>query len=190
MSRSMRTACRILLMAALFAAIAAISVFRAQESASFKLHESVLNSGGSPIDGSSPASASFRISQDALGGGIGYRALSGTSFRMDPNFVAAYRPAGEVTGLMFSDAQTLAWDGERAAAVYSIYRDSLAGLSGMGYGSCLATDIPTTTTTDVEVPLLSEGFFYLVASRNRLDEEGGKGFDSDGAERPNPAPCP
>jgi len=167
-----------------------VPVTPAQESGSFKLNESVLNSGGSPTSGSSPASASFRISQDAIGGAIGYRALSGTSFRMDPSFVAAYRPAGEVGSLVFTDSETLAWNPEKAAAGYSLYRDQLTSLSGLGYGNCLATDIPTTTTTDAEVPLLSEGFFYLVASRNRLDEEGGKGFNSDGAERPNPAPCP
>ena len=39
----------------------------AQESASFKLNENTYNSGGNPADGSTPASASFRISQDAIG---------------------------------------------------------------------------------------------------------------------------
>ena len=32
--------------------------------------------------------------------------------------------------------------------------------------------------------------FYLVTSRNRLGEEGPKGFDHLGVERGNPVPCP
>ena len=169
---------------------AALCTAGAQESGSFKLKEHTLNSGGSPAGGSAPASASFRISHDAIGNSIGYRALSGPSFRMDPNFVAAYRPAGEITGLLFSDNQTLAWNGEQAAAGYSVYRDLLPNLSGPGYGNCLATDIPVNTTTDSEVPPLSNGYFYLVAARNRLDEEGTIGFDSANSERTNPTPCP
>jgi hypothetical protein len=163
---------------------------QAQQSGSFKLKESGLNSGGSPAGGSASSSASFRISHDAIGGSIGYRSLSAPSFRMDPNFVAAYRPAGEVLGLLFTDAQTLAWNAEQAAVGYSVYRDLLPNLSGLGYGSCLATDIATNTTTDAAIPPLSNGYFYLVAARNRLDEEGAIGFDSTTAERPNPTPCP
>ena len=32
--------------------------------------------------------------------------------------------------------------------------------------------------------------FYLVTARNRLGEEGTKGYRSPGIERPNDAPCP
>jgi hypothetical protein len=50
--------------------------------------------------------------------------------------------------------------------------------------------ILTETTTDPDVPSVTTGYFYLVTADNRLDEEGTKGFRSNGTERGNPAPCP
>ena len=41
--------------------------------------------------------------------------------------------------------------------------------------------------TDVTAP--GKFFLYLVTVRNRLGEEGTKGFSTNG-ERPNPTPCP
>lgn len=44
--------------------------------------------------------------------------------------------------------------------------------------------------SDPLAPSAGTGFFYLVTARNRLDEEGPKGFQSLGVEEPNPDPCP
>ena len=162
----------------------------AQESASFRLEESTLNLGGNPNGAAKAASASFSIGLDALGGNVGSRPLAGPSFRMDPSFAPAYRPPGEVLALRFADADTLSWQAERAAVGYSVYRDLLSVLDGLGYGSCLVSDVVGASLDDAAVPPSAGGYFYLVTARNRLDEEGTKGPDAAGAERPNPAPCP
>lgn len=168
----------------------AATALPAQESASFKLNESTLNLGGNPNSVARPTSTSFRIGFDALGGIVGQRPLSGPSFRMDPSFAPAYRPPGEVAGLSFADADTLDWQAEPAAIGYAVYRDLLSTLDGLGYGGCLASDVAGTTLDDTDVPPSADGWFYLVTALNRLDEEGSKGPDSIGAERPNPTPCP
>ena len=161
----------------------------AQQSASFDLEEGVLNSGGSPTDGVAPASVSFSLSLDALGSAVAIP-LSGGAYTLEGGFVAAYLPPLEVTGLDFVDIDTLSWNPERAAGSYRLYRGELASLSGLGYGSCLLANILPPTAEEASVPASGEGFFYLVTSTNRLYEEGSKGSDSNGVERPNPAACP
>ncbi|PYT33187.1 MAG: hypothetical protein DMF52_16120 [Acidobacteria bacterium] len=47
---------------------------------------------------------------------------------------------------------------------------------------------PPRGASDPTIP--PQGFFYLITSRNRLDEEGIKGHASSGVERANPLPCP
>jgi hypothetical protein len=87
----------------------------AQQSASFKLEEHVLNSGGNPdAAGSILTSANFRISLDSLGQGIVAQGLSSASFRLDSGFPEAYAPADEVTGLLFADKNNLEWDPEKS----------------------------------------------------------------------------
>jgi hypothetical protein len=162
----------------------------AQESHSFKLQEHVFNAGGHPAGGVSMSSASFRASIDAIGESVAGGGLSGPSFRMDAGFVPAYPPPGEVFGLYFEDVDTLYWDGERSVGVYNLYRDLLSTLAGLGYGSCHLHDLTVRRIDDADVPPANDGYFYLVTAENRLGEEGTKGSDSDGAERPNPSPCP
>jgi len=43
--------------------------------------------------------------------------------------------------------------------------------------------LPANSTTDGGPVSVGDGFFYLVTVVNRLGEEGGKGFRSDGTER-------
>ena len=162
----------------------------AQQSASFSVRESAFNSGGRPLDGSTLASTSFRISLDALGDAFGAIGLAAPSFRSDAGLPVAYAPPGEVSGLVFTDDVTLAWTPERSAGVYEVYRGSGGDLPGLGYGTCLASELATAGTTDVIPPAAGSSFFYLITVRNRIAEEGTKGFRSSGAERTNPIPCP
>ena len=152
----------------------------AQSSASFNLDEHVLNQGGNPgAGGQILTSAGFRMTLDSIGEGVIGTALSSASFTMDGGFLPAYPPPGEVTGLRFDDATTLGWDAEKSAGTYNLYRDAAAG----GYGTCEQSGIGGTSTTDPDAPATGETFFYLVTVRNRLAEDGTKGFASDGSER-------
>lgn len=162
----------------------------AQESAGYKLNEHSLNSGGHPAAGQVMASASFRISYDAVGSPMVRWGLAGPSFRMDASFGAAYPPPGEVAGLRFADRQTLVWGPEKSVGVYEVYRDLVRFLPDLDYGTCLEAGLAGETVTDVENPPPQDAFYYLVTARNRLCEEGTKGNDSSGGKRANDAPCP
>ena len=73
-----------------------------------------------------------------------------------------------------------------------MYSGAIGELPG-GYGACRTGDVPGPSAAIPEIPSLEDGqvgFFYLVTARNGLREEGTKGFDSAGAPRPNPLPCP
>lgn len=162
----------------------------AQESASFKLQEHVLNAGGNPDGGTVLASSSFRIRLDAIGEGMTGPGMASTSWRMDSGFVSAYPPPGEVTGVQFDPGGvTLSWDPERSVGAYELYR-GVAPAFLPGYGSCNQSGLTAETAADMYVPSAGTVLFYLVTARNRLSEEGTKGFDSSGTERPNPDPCP
>jgi hypothetical protein len=109
---------------------------------------------------------------------------------MDSGFPLTYPPPGEVRGLRFLDSETLVWNPEKSVGVYNLYRDLIGSLSGLGYGSCKEQDLASETATDSDPLPTDNGYFYLVTAENRLTEEGTKGFDGYGAERPNPSPCP
>ena len=162
-----------------------------QQSPSYKLSESTLNNGGDPRAGSFASSASYRIKLDALGQGIVGANLSGLSFRLDSGFVAAYPPPGEVLGLRFTPPghSTLAWDPERSAGSFNVYRALVSTLPGT-FGACLQSGIGGASTTDSGNPSSGAAYFYLVTAKNRLAEEGTKGYRSSGIERSNAAPCP
>jgi hypothetical protein len=162
----------------------------AQASASYKLTELTSNNGGDPNQAVVPASASHRITLDAVGDGILGSGLSSTSHHLDGGFVSFYPPPGEVNGLLFTNNKTLVWSPDRTAGRYEIYRDLISALAAGGTGACFAPDLAGETATDSSVPVAGAGFFYLVTARNRLGEEGTKGFRSGGSERPNPLPCP
>ena len=156
---------------------------RAQESPSFRLTESVLNAGGRPENGAVATSASFRIELDALGDAVSPVAVLGPSFGHVPGFVSIYPPPGEVTGLVFDDDVTLRWNPERSAGSYNLYRAALDSLAALGYGGCEQTSIAGASTFDADAVPSGQGFFYLVTVENRLEEEGTKGYRSDGIER-------
>ena len=175
----MRHACGIMLTLTTALAIPAAG----QQSASYRLAEHVLNSGGRPLQGATAASASFHVSLDALGEDVNAAGLSSASFPMDGGFTVAYPPPGEVSGLLFPNKQTLVWDPEKSAGDYNLYRDSLSSLSALGFGACQQQDVPGETTVDAAVPAAGGGYFYLVPVENSLGEEGTKGLRSDGFER-------
>ena len=174
----------IILVAVLFALPAL-----AQQSANFKLTEHVFNGGGHPSDGLVLASTSYRVTLDALGESVVQGGMTSTTFRMDASFASAYPAPGEVGGLAFTDGQTLDWSAERSAGVYDLYRDETPG----GYGTCEQSDLPGPAATDASTPAVGDCFFYLVTVKNRLGEEGTKGFRSNAGERlgaTDPPVCP
>jgi hypothetical protein len=171
-------------------ALAASAPALAQQSASYKLTESAVNAGGRPVNGAGAASASFRVSFDAIGDAVSGATLASASYRVGSGFVAWFPPPGEARGLRFSDRTTLRWDPEPSVGSYSLYRDFVSALAGGGTGACFVNSVPTEQASDGGSPGAGKGFFYLVTARNRLGEEGTKGHRSSGSERPNPAPCP
>jgi hypothetical protein len=161
----------------------------AQTSASYKLVESTFNNGGHPANGSSATSASYRIKLAAVGDAVTTTGLSSTSHRMDAGFVSPYPPPGEIRNERWTSKSTLSWDSEMSVGSYQLYRDLLTTLPG-GFGACLQSSLPAEAATDAAIPAVGTAWFYLVTARNRLGEEGTKGFRSSGAERPNVSPCP
>lgn len=162
----------------------------AQQSASFKLTERVLNAGGHPAHGVVMASASFLITLDALGDGVVQVGMSSASYRMEAGFASGYPPPGEVTDLLFTSRQTLEWDAELSAGSYNLYRDAVGNLSELDYGACQQPGLSDEMTTDSDLPLPGEAFFYLVTAENRLGEEGTKGFQGDGTTERLGTVCP
>ncbi len=161
----------------------------AQTSASYKLQEHTFNAGGHPLQGSVLSAAQHRITFDSIGSPVARAELASASYRMDAGYATWYRPPGEVAELTFLDKTTLAWPPERSVGTYALYRSVIASLPG-GFGDCFATNITDEVTMDTSVPAAGSGHFYLVTARNRIGEEGPKGFQSNGDERGNPSPCP
>jgi hypothetical protein len=151
----------------------------AQQSASFKLDEHVLNAGGHPSGGVVMESTSYRVTLDALGESVGQAGMTSASFHMDAGFTLAYPPPGEVTDLLFTGVEAITWSAERSAGFYDLYRDDTSD----GYGTCEQQNLQTTTATDSSIPTAGNTLFYLVTVKNRLQEEGTKGSRSDGTER-------
>ncbi len=157
----------------------------AQTSTNFTLEEYTLNSGGTPSQGVDLTSTSFSITLASIGDTVVATGLSSASFEADVGFDAAYPPPGEVAAacgagepcLVFTDSETLTWPAEPSAGVYNLYRDDISN----GFGDCEEQDIAGTTTTDTAIP--TTAFFYLATVKNRLAEEGTKGFQSNATER-------
>ena len=163
----------------------------AQESARYKLTEHAQNSGGSPVSGTITASTRFRVDPSSLGDGATRHSLRGVRFTSEAGFSLAYRPAGEVNQLLFAaDHRTLRWSPEPAVGHYHVYRDAIGALSGLGYGTCLASAVQVAAYDDPSTPASGDGYFYLVTAANRLYREGSKGRSSAGTQRGNPTPCP
>src|SRR5512145_1863961 len=132
--------------------LAAPATAAAQQSASYRMNEHVFNEGGRPAQGVVAASASYRMTIDAIGDGVSDGALSSFSFAMTPGFAASYPPPGEVLNVRFDDDATVSWDPEMSAGVYNVYRDALGTLPG-GYGSCYQLGLGATTTTEPGIPV-------------------------------------
>ncbi|MCP3995155.1 MAG: hypothetical protein GY722_08830 [bacterium] len=161
----------------------------AQTSTSYTLEEYTFNGGGAPAQGVQPASAGYSITIASIGDDVVATGMSGGSFQLDAGFDVAYPPPGEVATacgdlgeacLMFTDADTLNWPGERSAGVYNLYRDLHSSLLGLGFGQCEQQDLGGVTATDSDPVPTGDGFFYLVTAENRLGEEGTKGFRFEG----------
>lgn len=162
----------------------------AQESSNFKMNEHVFNAGGHPFGGTVLTSSNYRITLDAIGDSLVQSGMRSASYRMDGSFVLSYPPPGEVHFLRFLDKSTLEWNPESSVGHYNLYRDLLSNLSGLGYGICEQEGIVEETTVDPALPPVAAVYFYIVTAENRIHEEGIKGRDSLGQERPNPIPCP
>jgi len=164
----------------------------AQESTHFKLEFGTFNAGGRPSDGVVAQSASYLLSLDAIGDGSLGTGLTSPGFSMDSGLAATFQPPGEVANLRFTSATGLQWDPDTSVGDYALYQ----GLVGLpfpaGYGSCAQPPpaITTNTTAVTSLPAERQASFYLVTARNRLAEEGTKGFTSAGVQRANLAPCP
>jgi hypothetical protein len=173
----------------LILALAAPTPPLAQESAGYRLNEHAFNAGGHPGEGLTLSSAGFHVSLDALGDVVAPGGLSSGSFHLEGGWVVAYPPPGEVMNLHFAtDGTTLIWDPEKSVGSYAVYRGALADLKAGIYGTCLKSGLTVNAGSDLANP--TQVFFYLVTARNRLNEEGTKGYASSGVERPNPLPCP
>ena len=174
----------------LFVLLVAASPLLAQQSASFKLEEYVLNAGGHPENGAVMSSTGFKVSLDSIGDGVFGTGLSSASFNMDAGFVNTYRPAAEITDLTFINKDQLEWNADPSAGVYNLYRDTINNLVGLGFGTCLQQDLNSANTFDSDpMPVPGDGYFYLATAENRLREEGTKGFQTSGSERTGNA-CP
>jgi len=161
----------------------------AQQSPSFRIEQKTLNAGGRPQGTVVAASASFRISLDAIGASVAPgTVLSGTGYRGDLGLVPTYRPPQEIADLRFGSPDDLFWSADPSVGSYAVYRGGLAALSSGDTGSCHVTG-PATTVADASAPSSGAAFFYLVTVRNRIGEESTKGFRTGGAQRANPVPC-
>jgi hypothetical protein len=156
----------------------------AQQSASYRLKESVLNSGSHPAQGTVLSSPSFKLKIDSVGEGLIRMALSSSSYHLDAGFVGAYLPSGEVNWLGFINKTVLRWNPEKSVGVYNVYREPISSLPG-AFGTCLARGLQVTNYNEPTVPLSGTGYYYLITAENRLGEEGTKGFRSSGTERSN-----
>lgn len=164
----------------------------AQTSPSYRGSEYVFNEGGHPEAGVVLHSTSFRMSLDSVGDGLVAPTLQSASYAMDAGFARSYPPPREVQGLLvLSDKATFSWNPEPATGAYDLYRGFVGDLPD-GYGVCRVSDVPGTSTLLSELPEADpgQGFFYIVTAKNRLREEGVKGYASSGSLRANPQPCP
>ncbi len=178
-----------LLLAALAGLATPVATAEDPASAGFRIVGGTLNAGGRPENGQVGTSASFRLTIDAIGSPVAHGTMSGASFSAEGGFASSFPPAGEVMDLRFGDAETLLWSAEPSALSYRAYRDDIASLGGP-VGSCLASGIAGTSTTDATVPGVGSGFLYLVTAVNRLAEEGPAGSASNGKSRALASTCP
>ena len=171
----------------LLAALVTILPASAQTSTSYKLTESTINAGGDPKNGVILSSPSFHIKLDSIGDGLVGVGLASASFHVSGGFTGSYPPPGQVTGLGLAGS-TIQWSPEPSAGVYEVYRGLMSSLPGT-FGTCYVGNIAGQSITDASSPPAGQAYFYLITVRNRLGEEGPKGYQSNGMLEGNPAPC-
>ena len=170
-------------------AVSAVAPVWAQTSASYKLTESSINSSGNPKNGVILVSPHFQIRLDSVGEPLVGTGPASASFHVDGGYVGSYAPPTEVTDLRLNAPTSLEWGPGASAMTYQVYRGALASLPGT-FGTCFVGNLAAPTTTDASTPAPGQAYFYLVTGRNRLSEEGPKGYRSSGVLEPNPLPCP
>ncbi|MDQ7006169.1 MAG: putative metal-binding motif-containing protein [Acidobacteriota bacterium] len=87
----------------------------------------------------------------------------------DPDCAESGFPPEEIAGLRFeADGQTLLWDATPLTDGYDLARGKAGDLLAMGsfaWGECLASNIATTTGTDVQTPPFGNAYYYRVRGR-------------------------
>lgn len=156
----------------------------AQTSPSYRLDEFAL-SAGERLD-----SESYRMSVAAVGQTVTSTGLAGALFSMAVGFPQSNAPPGEVRQVAFDgDGETLTWAPDPSAGTYVVYRGDPRLLPGDA-GICLLSALPGPQAIVDEQPDDARAFFYLVTAVSTLLEEGSAGYDSTGAHRATPSPCP
>lgn len=181
-----------LVIPAVLALLLAASHAHAQQSASYRLNASAFNQGGDPRQGIVLASPGYRITLDAIGGWGGLSVPASASYSLQGGFVGAFGPPGEIRNLRFTGPTTLIWDPDPTVGDYALYRGGVGQPFDGGYGICQQPPpaLLSETAAATANPAAGSAHFFLVTARNRLGEEGTKGFTSAGGSRSNPAPCP
>jgi hypothetical protein len=104
-------------------------------------------------------------------------------------------PPGEVAGVRFTDATTLAWDppatpGGTVGLAYDVVRSSGLYTSPERFFACLVPDVPFLSTTITETPAAGKILYYQVRAQNGCPGGiGSLGFTSSGRPRTANA-CP
>jgi hypothetical protein len=176
------------LVSVLIAAVLALPLAAfAQTSPNYQNQEHVFNSGGNPT----PAliSTNFSITLSSIGESLSATGMSSAGYRLEGGFVPPYPPPGEVLNLLFTNKTSFGWNPETSVGTYNVYRGVVSTLPA-NYGTCLASGLTLTQTTDATIPSAGQCFFYLITAENRLTEEGTMGKNSAGTPHPNVAPCP
>jgi hypothetical protein len=155
-----------------------------------QVDDPAIHAGGHPAQGVVLSSTGHRVTLDALGEPWRATPLASAGYRVQGAFVASYPPPLEVGDVRFADGSTLGWAPERSVGSYRVYRGAIDELGSGGYGSCLQSGLVEESAVDVDTPVVGEGFVYLVAAVNRLEEQGSLGTDSAGTPRESAGPCP
>ena len=80
---------------------------RGQSSASYRLNEQSVNSGGDPRNAIVLVAPSYRLTFGTIGDPLAHAALASTSYQITAGYAAGMAPPGEVHGVAFSNKTTL-----------------------------------------------------------------------------------
>jgi hypothetical protein len=153
----------------------------AQSSASHRIEQGTLNDGGHPPTVLS--SPSHQLTLGSIGDGPAVGPASSASHQVGSGLPTVFAPPGEVTNLRLGSPDQLTWAPDPSVGSYNLYRGDIADLP-TSYGVQIQSSLAAPATSDATQTPASGCLFYLITASNRLDEEGPKGFDSDGNPRP------